>query len=404
MANPNSTLNRFMLIVMILTAVGAAPTVAQEKAKPPAVDLAALAGRFAKFADDLPPVGKLGIQKILAYEENKYFVYVRGAVAAGQRRIVFCKPGTFVIDDDSDTAAVKASGQTVKTVCKEKVAGRFIQVINVIKKDSPAPKANIAAKDGAASVTLTAAESKFTLRLPTDVKTPGTIAVAQGGKDVLPERQFPVGIMPHGAKGVKLLERWDSSYRRTRMPGWDVGRPATELKKVIEGGTIKPGKALVLGCGTGTNAVYLAQKGFDVTAVDVAPTAIKLCAQRARKAKVKVRWLVADVLALGDIGQFDFVFDRGCYHHVRRIDAKGFVNSVNSVTKTGSRVLILAGNANEPRHGGPPRVDEPELVGDFAGTWDFVRLAEMKFEGRDPNRKSGPWAWSMLLRRRAPKK
>ena len=36
---------------------------------------------------------------------------------------------------------------------------------------------------------------------------------------------------------------------------------------VVEDGTIKPGKALVLGCGTGTNAVYLASKGFEVTGV-----------------------------------------------------------------------------------------------------------------------------------------
>jgi len=43
------------------------------------------------------------------------------------------------------------------------------------------------------------------------------------------------------------------------MPGWDAGRVANQLKKAVEEGKVKPGKALVLGCGTGTNAVFLAQ-------------------------------------------------------------------------------------------------------------------------------------------------
>jgi len=214
---------------------------------------------------------------------------------------------------------------------------------------------------------------------------------------------LPASVMPHGAKGVAMMERWDSSYRRTRMPGWDVGRPASELKAIVENGTIKPGKALVLGCGTGTNAVYLASKGFEVTGVDVAPTALVLAEQRAKKSKVKVRWLVADVVLLPDIGSFDFIFDRGCYHHVQRYDAAGFVKSMDSRTKAGAHFLLLAGNANEPRHGGPPRVEETQLVDNFAKTWDFVSLKEIRFESRDPNRKNGPWAWSALMRRRAPK-
>ncbi len=201
-----------------------------------------------------------------------------------------------------------------------------------------------------------------------------------------------------------MMERWDSSYRRDRMPGWDVGRPASELKAIVENGTIKPCRALVLGCGTGTNAVYLASKGFEVTGVDVAPTALVLAEQRATEANVSVLWLMADVVALPDIGTFDFIFDRGCYHHVQLYNAAGFVQSMDSRTAPGARFLLLAGNANEPTHGGPPRVEETQLVNNFAGTWDFVSLQEIRFESRDPNHKTGPWAWSALMRRRATNK
>jgi hypothetical protein len=61
--------------------------------------------------------------------------------------------------------------------------------------------------------------------------------------------------------------------------------------------------------------------------------------------------------------------------------------------------LILAGNANEPGPtGGPPRVDETELIADFAAAFDFVHLREMRFDTADPN-VQGAWAWSVLLRR-----
>jgi SAM-dependent methyltransferase len=262
------------------------------------------------------------------------------------------------------------------------------------------PRTTLAEKAGVAALKLTAGDRTFTLALAAKPDEGSTIAVEQAGKTVLAERLLPAGIMPHGAKGVRMLERWDSSYRRTRMPGWDVGRAAGELRKIVEDGTVKPGRALVLGCGTGTNAVYLATKGFTVTGVEVAPTALVLAERKAREAKVRVRWLVMDVTAMGEMEPFDFVFDRGCYHHVQLYDSAGFVRGVDRLTRPGGHFLLLAGNANEPRHGGPPRVEETKLVGDFAATWDVVSLREIRFESRDPNRRTGPWAWSALLRRR----
>jgi hypothetical protein len=111
---------------------------------------------------------------------------------------------------------------------------------------------------------------------------------------------------------------------------------------------------------------------------------------------------VADVVKLPDIGSFDFIFDRGCYHHVQLYDAAGFVRSMDSRTTAGAHFLLLAGNANEPKHGGPPRVEETRIVDHFANTWDFVSLKEIRFESRDPGRRNGPWAWSALMRRRGP--
>ena len=206
-------------------------------------------------------------------------------------------------------------------------------------------------------------------------------------------------MLPHGPEGTRLLQRWDSAYRDGGRPGWDVGRPSSELKKAVEEGTLKPCRAVVLGCGTGTNAIYLAGKGFEVTGIDIAPTALMRARQKARKAEVKVRFLLADVLAPPELWPFDLIFDRGCYHGVRRQNAAGYVDTARRLTRPQSRILLLAGNANEERHYGPPRVKEEELRGDFSKSFQFDWLREVRFDTTDPKGK-GAMAWSVLLRRK----
>jgi len=198
----------------------------------------------------------------------------------------------------------------------------------------------------------------------------------------------------------KLVERWDARYRDDGRPAWDTGRPSSNLKHSLEQKHLQPCRVLELGCGTGVNAVYLAKQGFQVTAIDIAPTALKLAEQRATKAGVKVAWIQADVLAPPPLEAFDFIFDRGCYHGVRRQDPSRYVEVLKKLSRPGGRVLILAGNANEPgQHYGPPRVDETELINDFAGAFDFEELREIRFDTADPD-DEGALAWAVLLRRK----
>jgi len=238
----------------------------------------------------------------------------------------------------------------------------------------------------------------FRISWPDDPREPGRIGVHQPYEALLPERVLPAGILPHGVGGMRLMERWDAAYQRGN-PGWDVGRPCSELRAAVEQGVLRPCRTVELGCGTGTNAIYLAQKGFDVTAIDVAPTALRLAEQKAEKAGVRVKWLLADVLRPPPLEPFDLVFDRGCYHGVRRHDAAGFVRALKQLTRPGALVLILAGNANEERHYGPPRVKEEELRADFSQDFEFVRLKETRFDTRQADKK-GALAWSILLRRK----
>src|SRR6267378_7272369 len=84
---------------------------------------------------------------------------------------------------------------------------------------------------------------------------------------------------------------------------WDTGVPPPELVSVVEGeDRFAPGIAIDLGCGTGTNSIYLAQHGWDATGIDFVPRAIKAARRKAAAAGVSPRFMVGDVTRLTDLG------------------------------------------------------------------------------------------------------
>jgi SAM-dependent methyltransferase len=113
--------------------------------------------------------------------------------------------------------------------------------------------------------------------------------------------------------------RWDERYRTGETP-WETVQPSSELRRVVAETPVAPCRAVELGCGTGASAVWLAQQGFEVTAIDLSPLAVERARRRAEDAGVKVRFLAGDVLHPPRelAGPFDCFFDRGCYHAVRR--------------------------------------------------------------------------------------
>jgi SAM-dependent methyltransferase len=193
---------------------------------------------------------------------------------------------------------------------------------------------------------------------------------------------------------------WENRYQTGDTP-WDTGRPSVELAMVLDSGAIQPCRAIELGCGTGTNAVYLAQRGFAVTAIDLASRAIEQAQQRARRQGVAVDYLIDDVCDLqAALDPFDFVFDRGCYHCARRADLHGFLETLHRVTKPETKYLLLAGNANERSDApGPPRVHEGEIRSELGGLFDVDWIRPFRFE--DAGGVEGPLGWSCLLTRRA---
>jgi SAM-dependent methyltransferase len=191
---------------------------------------------------------------------------------------------------------------------------------------------------------------------------------------------------------------WNESYVAGKPP-WDSGLVSKELIRVLETEKIPLGRAVELGCGTGTNAIYLASRGFDVTGLDCASVALEQARKKADAAGAKVNFLEADLCRLElELEPFDFIFDRGCYHSVREIDIAGFLKSLRRLSRPGTWYLLLAGNANEEGPG-PPKVHEHEIRIDLESLFEIQFIREFRFEVTDPP--EGFLAWSCLMTRRS---
>ncbi len=193
-------------------------------------------------------------------------------------------------------------------------------------------------------------------------------------------------------------EKWDEHYL-TGEPPWDTGMVSRELQRVIGELGMDPCRLLEIGCGTGTNAIWLAQQGFDVVAIDWSAVAISQAWEKSQNANVKVRFEVADVLNLPYLGEpFEMFFDRGCYHAVRREDPMAYAKAIVPFLAPHALGLVLAGNAKEPRSPGPPVVTEEEIRRELGSEFDIRHLREFRFEGR-PGSDESFLAWSCLVQR-----
>jgi 2-polyprenyl-3-methyl-5-hydroxy-6-metoxy-1,4-benzoquinol methylase len=175
-------------------------------------------------------------------------------------------------------------------------------------------------------------------------------------------------------------QRWNDRYQSGDTP-WDTGTPSTELIRTIKEEGIRPCRALELGCGTGTNSIWLAQQGFEVTAVDISPLALEQARLKANSAGVRIHFLEADVLNPPHLGEpYPFFFDRGCYHVVRRIDVDKFLPTLEHICQPGTIGLVLTGNAKEKHEPGPPVVSEQEIRQELGRLFEIVRLREFRFD------------------------
>ena len=157
---------------------------------------------------------------------------------------------------------------------------------------------------------------------------------------------------------------------------WDTGVTPPELKELIEGRNKRvPGKSLDLGCGTGTNAIYMAEHGWDVTGIDFTPRAIDKEKAKVAASKVKPRIILGDVTRLKELGVGDgyaLIFDLGCLHSIPDDRRDAYAKAVTDVTETGADFLVF-GFYRNPNPLTRLNLTGEELGQRFGKHWDIVR-------------------------------
>lgn len=126
-----------------------------------------------------------------------------------------------------------------------------------------------------------------------------------------------------------------------RKPRWDTGISPPELAAFIA--EHPAGRALDLGCGTGTNLATLAQAGWQVVGVDFAPQAVFAARRRLKSTGLTGHVLIGDATDLiGVDGQFDLVLDIGCYHALTGGGRERYRAQLMCLLRPGGSLLMYA--------------------------------------------------------------
>lgn len=143
---------------------------------------------------------------------------------------------------------------------------------------------------------------------------------------------------------------------------------------------IGEGKAIVIGCGLGDDALALEEAGFNVTAIDISPTAINWCKERFDHTDIDFR--VQDIFEIPEhmLGQYDFVFESRTIQSLPLEFRNKMIGAISSLLAPRAKVLIVANGKNAgEKHLGPPWPLERNELRLF-GNYDLDELMFSIFE------------------------
>jgi SAM-dependent methyltransferase len=184
-------------------------------------------------------------------------------------------------------------------------------------------------------------------------------------------------------------------WERRNVP--ELWRPLFEGPDAME-----PGRALDIGCGSGRDAVHLAGRGWEVTAIEFVDKALAMAKQRATDEGVEVRWIRGDVGELGRLGLepgYTLLYDFGCIQGLSDSGRRGATAGLTELAAPGARLLLLAFKAGR-RMLLPRGMDREQVVALLGDRWELQRAESVVTEDMPPPvRRAEPTLYRLARRR-----
>jgi SAM-dependent methyltransferase len=204
---------------------------------------------------------------------------------------------------------------------------------------------------------------------------------------------------------------WDDfSADRERPIPYFTDRPDENLTRWFTDGRLRPGRVLELGCGPGRNAIWLAGRGCQVTAVDFSAVALGWARERVAAAAVKIDFRFGSIFETDyEPGGYDLVYDSGCFHHLAPRRRAGYQALVTAALRPGGRFGLVC---FRPEGGSGLTDEQVEQQGTLGGglgytdqqlraLWDRPPFAVLELEQMRENPSEAPafgqdFLWTLL--------
>lgn len=165
--------------------------------------------------------------------------------------------------------------------------------------------------------------------------------------------------------------RWSSP---DFQPSWLSDKPRPFVISGFERGwLVPPMKVLEIGCGLGTAAAWLAERGLEVVGIDVSEQAI----EQARKIYLDrsgLEFMCSDVCASPNIvKQFDVILDTGCLQHIPKCLRDGYCRNLLRWSRTGSRFVVTM---HKRGYSAQDRLEEVQAL--FSANFDLICIEEVQ--------------------------
>lgn len=130
---------------------------------------------------------------------------------------------------------------------------------------------------------------------------------------------------------------WGGENYETRMKGWE-----NQLDKLFDSIELQSGKILELGCGAGDVSIKLAQRGFEVTGIDISPTAIEWAKEKSKELGLEIQFIEGSVCdnSILEGKKYDLIIDGNCLHCLFGEDRNKFYSNLKRLIKAEGSVFI----------------------------------------------------------------